>query len=376
MSLLDSYGPFLTAPLSPVAPQYLILFVTDRCNARCSMCFNPKAETWKPECDMSLTEIEQIARGFKRMIQLTISGGEPYLREDLPDIIRVFVRESGAKFVTLSTNAFLPDKVIRTTERILRENPETRFNFCISIDDIGEKHDAIRKVKNGFERLLETFHGALKLRQRFNNIEIHTTTVLSAANRDRIHEVLDWIDANLETEVPEVLLVRGSPRDPNSAGVDLETYLAAARQIEDMSRKRAKGAGFKNKLITSLTAQMSDALVKSERENRMIVPCVAGGKLVIIRADGVVDPCEIIETLVPQAARPAGLESFAMGNLKECGYRIDKIQYSEKAKRVRQFIKDTKCHCTFECALFASIIFGPARWPGLGARVVRDWFLP
>ena len=310
MSRINSYGPFLHAPLRPIEPQYCIFFVTNRCNARCAMCFNANAEAASAGKDLTLDEIEKIARSFKRLLQLTISGGEPYLREDLPDIVRAFVRESGAKFVTLTTNAFLPDRVIPATERILAQNPEARFNFCISIDDIGERHDAIRGVKGGFERLMETYREALTLRRGFNNIEIHTTTVLSSLNKERIGEVLDWIDANLEAEVPEVLLVRGSPRDPGSAGVDLETYEAAARKIEKMSRRRAEGSGFKNKLITSLSAQMSEVLMKSERGKKMIVPCVAGGKLVVIRADGTVDPCEILETLVPPEKRPKGLEKF------------------------------------------------------------------
>jgi MoaA/NifB/PqqE/SkfB family radical SAM enzyme len=340
------------------------------------MCFNSQAETSSAGNDLTLDEIKKIATGFKRLIQLTISGGEPYLRDDLPEIIRAFVRESDAKFVTLTTNAFLPDRVIPATERILAQNSKARFNFCISIDDIGERHDAIRGVKGGFERLMETYRGALELRRRFSNMEIHTTTVLSAVNKGRILEVLDWIDTNLETEVPEVLLVRGSPRDPGSAGVDLETYEAAAQKIETMSRNRAVKSGFKNKLITTLTAQMSEVLVKSERTKRMIVPCVAGSKLVVIRADGTVDPCEILETLVPPEKRPPGLDSFSLGNLRECDYRINDVCYSEKARLVRRFIKGTKCHCTFECALFASMIFRQACWPRFGARVVKDWILP
>jgi MoaA/NifB/PqqE/SkfB family radical SAM enzyme len=281
------------------------------------------------------------------------------------------------RFVTLTTNAFLPDRVIPATERIFSENPRTRFNFCISIDDIGERHDAIRGVKGGFERLMETYRGAVELRRRFSNFEIHTTTVLSAFNKDRILEVLGWIDANLETEVPEVLLVRGSPRDPASAaGVELEMYEVVARKIEEMSRRRAGNGGFKNKIITTLSAQMSEILVKSEREKRMIVPCVAGGKLVVIRADGTVDPCEILKTLVPPEKRPEGLTDFSLGNLRDNEYCLSDIHYSEKASRVRRFIKNTKCHCTFECALFASVIFGPACWPRLGARVMKDWAFP
>lgn len=371
---IKPYTPFLTAPFRPSEPQYCIFFVTNRCNARCVMCFNAQAEGASAGKDLNLDEIEKIARSFKRLLQLTVSGGEPYLRDDLPEIVRAFVRESGAKFVTLTTNAFLPDRVIPATERILAENPGARFNFCISIDGIGERHDTIRGVKGGFERLMETYRGALELRHRFNNVEIHTTTVISAFNKQSILEVLDWIDANLETEVPEVLLVRGSPRDPASAGVGLETYEAAVRKIEEMSRRRAKKAGFKNKLITSLSAQMSEALVKSEREKRMIVPCVAGGKLVVIRADGTVDPCEILETLVPREKRPERLRDFSFGNLRENEYRITNVQYSEKANMVRRFVKETKCHCTFECALFASIIFRQACWPRLGARVMKDWF--
>jgi MoaA/NifB/PqqE/SkfB family radical SAM enzyme len=372
---IRSYTRFLTAPFRPSEPQYCILFVTNRCNARCAMCFNAAPGPEDRRNDLTLDEIEKTAGSLRRLIQLTISGGEPYLRDDLPEIVRAFVRESSVRFVTLTTNAFLPDRVIPATERILAENPRTHFNFCVSIDGIGERHDAIRGVKGGFERLMETYRGALELRRRFNNVEIHTTTVLSAFNKLSVLEVLDWIDANLETEVSEVLLVRGSPRDPASAGVSLETYEAAVRKIEEMSGRRAKKAGFKNKLITSLSAQMSEILVKSEREKRMVVPCVAGGKLVVIRADGTVDPCEILETLVPQGKRPEGLKDFSMGNLRENECRIDNIQYSEKAGKVRRFIKKRKCHCTFECALFASLIFSPACWPAFGKRVLKDWVL-
>jgi MoaA/NifB/PqqE/SkfB family radical SAM enzyme len=338
------------------------------------MCFNANAEAQNAGNELTLDEIKKIAAGFKRLIQLTISGGEPYLRDDLPEIVRAFVRENDVRFVTLTTNAFLPDRVIPATERILAENPRTLFNFCISIDDIGERHDAIRGVRGGFERLMETYRGAVKLRERFHTMEIHTTTVLSASNKDRIIEVLDWIDANLETEVPEVLLVRGSPRDPASARVELEIYDAAVRKIEEMSRRRAIKGGFRNKLITSLSAHMSGILVASERERRMVVPCLAGKKLVVVRADGTVDPCEILETLVPPEKRPHDLRNFSLGSLRENDYRICDVHYSEEASRVRRFIRERKCRCTFECALFASLIFGPACWPSLGTKVMKDWF--
>lgn len=375
MSVIDSYLPFLMAPLRPLKPQYLIFFVTNRCNARCSMCFNPPADATRADRELTIDEIEKIARNLEGLIQLTISGGEPFLRDDFPEIIRAFVRESGVKFITLPTNAFLPEKIIRSTERILEENPSASFNFCISIDDVGKRHDAIRGVKGGFENLLETFREVKKLGNRFDNIEIHTTTVLSSVNASRIGAILEWVDENLKAEVPEVLLVRGSPRDPDTAGVDLSIYEEAARSIDEMSVKNASGEGIKLKLITSLTSYMSEVLVRSERENRMIVPCKAGRKLLILRADGAVDPCEILESLVPMEKRPEGLENFAMGNIREAGYRMEEIMRFEKSEMVRRFIRDTKCHCTFECAIFANIIFGPMQWPRLGVRFLKDWII-
>lgn len=370
---IGSYLPFLFAPLRPTEPQYLIFFVTDRCNARCSMCFNPTPENVSAQKELTIDEIEKIAKGFKGLIQLTISGGEPFLREDLPLIIRAFVRESGARFVTLSTNAFMTERVLKSTEHILRENPTTMFNFCISVDEVGEKHDSIRGVIGGFERLMETYRGAVRLRERFPNMEIHTTTVLSSANAGRIVEVLEWIDENLDSEVPEVLLVRGSPRDPSSANVDLSIYENAARKIEQMCRKRISGADMKKKLITSLTSMMSDALVRSEREDRMVVKCPAGGKLAVLRSDGTVDPCEILETLVPQGVRPRGLDTFSIGNLRDVDYDIKKVAQSEKARLVRRFIGQKKCHCTFECAIFAGLIFGQKNWFKLSGRFIKDW---
>lgn len=336
------------------------------------MCFNPPADTASREKELSLDEIEKVAKTMKHLIQLTISGGEPFLREDLPEIIKIFSARSGVRFVTLSTNGFLPQRILEKTERILRENPEVHFNFCISIDDIGEKHDDIRGVRGGFERLMETYRGALKLKEKFENIEIHTTTVLSALNASRIEEIFRWLDENIKAEVPEVLLVRGSVRDPKSVGVKIEVYEKAAEEINRRLKERAQALGLKGKLVASLTAVMSETVVRSERERRMIVPCLAGKKLVILRADGRVDPCEILETLYAGEDKPWGLDRFSFGNVREYDYNMSKVVGSKNAALVKEFIEKTECHCTFECAIFASLIFGAKNWVKLSKRFLLD----
>lgn len=374
MTMMKKLLPFLSAPLRPEEPQYLIFFVTDVCNARCAMCFNPPPEQSSRDKELTLDEIEKTAKSMRRLIQLTISGGEPFLREDLPEIIKVFARYSGVKFVTLSTNGFSPARILDKTERILIENPEVHFNFCLSIDDIGERHDKIRGVGGGFERLMETYKGALKLKEKFGNVELHTTTVLSALNAARIKEIIEWLDENIKAEVPEILLVRGNVRDPTSAQVSIEAYEDAAEKVNQRLREQAQALGLKGKLVASLTAEMSRTLVKSEREKRMIVPCLAGRKLVILRADGKVEPCEILETLYADGEKPWGFDDFSFGNVRDNNYDMSRVVRSKKAMRVKEFIDKSECHCTFECAIFASLIFGTKNWFKVTKRFISDWY--
>ncbi len=82
----------------------MLLELTKRCNLRCPVCFAAAGE--KPESDLSLAEIEKqydtlMAHGGPFNIQL--SGGEPTMRDDLPEIIRMG-REKGFRFFQLNTN--------------------------------------------------------------------------------------------------------------------------------------------------------------------------------------------------------------------------------------------------------------------------------
>src|SRR4030042_1873263 len=90
---------------------YLIFFVTSKCNARCKMCFY-----WREIADaharkiLSLEEIGRIARNFKNLIYVSITGGEPTLREDVDEIVYRFYASSGTRFVNITTNGLLPER--------------------------------------------------------------------------------------------------------------------------------------------------------------------------------------------------------------------------------------------------------------------------
>ena len=76
---------------------------------------------------------------------------------------------------------------------------------------------------------------------------------------------------------------------------------------------------------------------------KFISTCHAGGLFGVITADGKVYPCEI-------------LEKKKMGDLRENDMNLIKIWKNNNSNEIKKFIKDTKCNCTYECALSYNIL--------------------
>ena len=189
-------------------PAYLILFVTPRCNGRCKMCFNWK-EQEDPGSELSLNEIEKISLGFKDLPQLTLGGGEPFLRDDIPRITECFYRNSNTRFLTISTNGFFTQKIISDVGEILKICPDALLNVGLSMDGVGSLHDEIRGLEGSFQRLLETCRCLRLIRQKHRNFYIKVTTVVSGFNSNRVEEILDFVRKDMDIDDHEVIFGQG-----------------------------------------------------------------------------------------------------------------------------------------------------------------------
>jgi GTP 3',8-cyclase len=88
----------------------LRLSVTDRCNIRCQYCMPEKDYVWLPKDDiLQFEEISRLADVFIRVgvSKLRLTGGEPLLRRDLPDLVRMLAAKRGIKDLALTTNGVL-----------------------------------------------------------------------------------------------------------------------------------------------------------------------------------------------------------------------------------------------------------------------------
>ena len=97
-------------------PYKYFLVVTKNCNSRCKFC---KIWQEQPKNELTIEEYEKLAKHSKFLKWLNISGGEPTLREDLFDIIRVFVKHCPhLSMVNFTTNGIKPEKIISDAKKI------------------------------------------------------------------------------------------------------------------------------------------------------------------------------------------------------------------------------------------------------------------
>ncbi len=134
----------------PPRPRLLTYIVTFACNARCAMC-----DSWKMARRDEMTP-DQAAAVFARMPLLDavrLTGGEPFVRDDLPELAEIACRALEPLLLVVSTNGFLTDRVVEFCARRRRDVP---LRLVISLDGEQEQHDRIRGRPRSFDRALAT----------------------------------------------------------------------------------------------------------------------------------------------------------------------------------------------------------------------------
>lgn len=202
----DFFVTTILTRFKAILPTSMIYNVSWRCNAKCVMCNN-----WlRPyDQDLTLDELKQglQSRLFKKVANLGISGGEPFLRQDLPEIVQLF-HENMPRLhkMTINTNGFATKRILALAERIVKYCAENDIlmGIRISLDGIGAMHEKIRGVPKGFEKCMETFEGMMELKkQYFFNFGLAYT--INPINVRYAAEMYEWCrerEINLIFNVP------------------------------------------------------------------------------------------------------------------------------------------------------------------------------
>ena len=127
------------------------VIVTYRCNARCTMCSRYKAPSL-PEEEISLETIKKLPK----MYFTNITGGEPFIRQDLKDIVRELYKKSDR--IVISTNGFFTDRIID----LCKEFP--KVGIRISIEGLEDTNNEIRGLPDGFNRGYSTLKKLVEMK--------------------------------------------------------------------------------------------------------------------------------------------------------------------------------------------------------------------
>ncbi len=119
------------------------VIVTYRCQNRCVMCRtwehpSPQAEEFKPA----------LLEKLPALSFCNITGGEPFLRDDMMDIVAVLKRK--AKRIVISTNGYETEKILNLARK------HRDLGFRISLEGLPAANDELRGIKDGFDHGFRT----------------------------------------------------------------------------------------------------------------------------------------------------------------------------------------------------------------------------
>ena len=173
---------------------HLIFFVTARCNARCKFCFyleNIELANENLTKELKIDEIEQIFKHAGYIPYVSLSGGEPFLRSDLDEILKIIIKYSKPLMISIPTNGSYPGKIEKQLENVLSDNSETEINIQLSIDAPEEKHDEIRQIPGLFKKMMQTNKVIEKLSEKYNNLATKIVVTYSNFNANEVEELID-----------------------------------------------------------------------------------------------------------------------------------------------------------------------------------------
>jgi len=253
----------------------VIVAVTYRCNSRCRMC-----NIWKIKKHTGEINPQDFLNLPKNLKDINITGGEPFLRRDLKEIIENIKKRSPNASVVISSNGFATDLVLSQMKEIINIMPDV--GVAISIDGVGEAHNKIRGIENGFEKAMKTIRGLKDAGVK--NVKIGFT--IGEYNARELFEVYE-LSEKLETEL-SLTVVHSSE---NYFGKDnkIENKKEIIKSLNWLIRKELSRWNYKNWGRAYFAYGAREFVKTGER----ILPDYSGILSVFIDPKGIVFPCDI-----------------------------------------------------------------------------------
>lgn len=303
------------------------VIVTYRCNARCTMCNRYKAPS-KPEEEISIETIKKLPK----MYFTNITGGEPFIRQDLPDIVRELYKKSDR--IVISTNGFFTDRIIKLCEEF------PNIGIRISIEGLEQTNNEIRGLPDGFNRGYTTLKKLVEMK--------HPDVGFGMTVQDK--NAPDLVPLYKKSEELGMEFATASLHNSFyfvEAKNIIHDRLMVAQNFEDLVNELLKS----NSPKKWFRAYFNHGLINYVFGQKRLLPCDMSFDTFFIDPYGDVMPCNGTK------------DKEVMGNLNEQTW--DEIWSSKDAEKVRAKVR---C-CDRECWMIGSVspamkkyIWKPTLW--------------
>ena len=339
---LPLYWAFRTFGWPTVKPFSVVVSVSFRCNSKCRTC-----DVWrKPNDDLSVEEWEQVFAHLGRApFYMTFTGGEPFLRPDLDDLVISAYRHCRPEVITIPTNGMLTERVVEKVARICRECATSSIGINLSLDGVGDEHDDIRGVEGNWQLSLQTWKRLKELQRQHKNLVLTVHTVISRFNAHRfraIQEGLQFLEPDSYiTEVAEERV------ELDTVGWGITPLPQEYDAIADFLSQQAKQALAKGiaRFTQAFRAQYYQLAKRVLHERDQVIPCYAGWASAHIAPNGDLWSCCI--------------RAEQVGNLRQSGYDLMPLWKGQAMAQLRDSIKRKECACPMANANYANMLLHP-----------------
>ncbi|MBQ8482051.1 MAG: radical SAM protein [Alphaproteobacteria bacterium] len=292
--------------------------ITNRCNSRCRICNIWKISDFSDE--LSVSEIGDLFSKpfFESLDTISITGGEPFLRDDLKDIICLINKKCpNVRRIFLNTNASFPAKALKICELCTSLFDETILS--VSLDGREPIHNELRGVNN--------YHNVISLVEQASGIEnVKVSLSMTLSDRNCTVEDLQYV-RELAKKYSAMFSFRFADTSEfyyRNSELSLTVSDEKKKMVAEFIKENCQDNEFLQILREYIENGKIPLLIDEQGKNR----CLAGREFVFIHPNGAVSPC-----------------LYSSRTINTLHYRAEKIRLGEKEK----------CPCCTDCAIYPII---------------------
>lgn len=292
-------------------PTDVSIITTYRCQMRCKMC-----DIWENPTDkkreITAKELEMLPN-FKFV---NITGGEPFVRRDLEDIVDVMFKKS--ERIVISTSGWHTDRIIKMAERY------PNIGIRVSIEGLAQKNDDLRGREGSFDRAMRLL---LTLKEMGVKDIGYGCTVSNKNSEDMLWLYKLSRELGMEFATAAFHNSYYFHKDDNAITNKEEVIGNFHKLIEELMKSNSPKSWYR--------AFFNLGLINYIRDGKRMLPCEAGTANFFIEPYGDVYPCNGLEDRYWKES---------MGNIREVA-SFDELWNSDQANKVRGLVQSCPKNC-------------------------------